>query len=115
MQVFAVLDLGAALERVQLCDAQRFSREIDAGHGGATLRHRLGQHAAAASDVENLASFQRGKACDPLEAHRIDVVQRPHRTLRIPPACGKVTELAQFCLIDVHGANVTSRAPCAFS
>ena len=52
----AVLDAGVAgFERVQLRDLERLGREVDAEHVGAAPRHRVGQDAAAAADVERRA------------------------------------------------------------
>jgi hypothetical protein len=60
--------------------------------------------AAAAADVENAFALQRSQLVDPLEAQRVDRVQRCELAVGIPPAVSKVAEFAQFLRIDVgHG------------
>ena len=87
---------------MQLGDAQAFLAKVDARHLGAAPRHRLGEDAAAAADVEHLLAGEAGGAVDPFQAQRVDLVQRPELALRVPPA---VRELAE---------NFSSSAGSAF-
>jgi hypothetical protein len=41
-------------------------------------------------------------AVDPVQAQRVDVVQRPELALGVPPAVGEFSELLQLCGIGVH-------------
>ena len=91
----------AGLERVQLRHAQRLGGQVDAQHLGAAPRHRIGQDAAAAADVEHPLAAQADQGVDPVQAQRVDLVQRPELAFRVPPAVGQVAELGQFCRIGV--------------
>ena len=91
-----------ALKQVELCHLQRLLREIDAGHARAALRHGLGEDAAAASDIERRFPRERGEPVDPVQAQRIDLVQRLELALRVPPAVRERAEFFQFPGIGVH-------------
>src|SRR4051812_142125 len=97
-------DVGLALQQVELGDAQRFLGEIDAGHRGAARRHRFGEDAAAATDIEHPLAGERRALVDPAQAQRVDVVQRPEFALRVPPP---VRELVN--LLDLGRAGLPAR------
>src|SRR5262245_49568596 len=82
--------------QMQLGDLQRLVGEVDARDPRARARHRLGEDAAAAADVEHVLPFERRVLLDPAQAQRVDLVQRPELALRVPPAVGQVTEFAQL-------------------
>ena len=87
----AVVDvLGAGFERMQLRHLQRLGRQVDAEHVGAAARHRLGEDAAAAADVEHALAAQAGEAVDPVQPQRVDLVQRPEFARRCPTSGGRV-------------------------
>ncbi len=67
-------------------DFQRLFSHIDTGDESALLRHRLGQHAAAATHVEDSLARKGGMLVDPVETYRVDVMQRTHRSFAVPPA-----------------------------
>ena len=99
----AVLDAAAspASSACSCATLQRLGRQVDAQHLGAAPRHRIGQDAAAAADVEHALARQRRDALDPVQAQRIDLVQRPEFAVRVPPAMGQLAELGEF-LRDRH-------------
>jgi hypothetical protein len=55
------------LDRVELRHLERLVGEVDAEHVGAAARHRIGEDAAAAADVENALALERREAVDPVE------------------------------------------------
>src|SRR4029077_11453494 len=81
---------------------QRLFREIDTFDFCTAPRHRLGQDSAAAADVERRFSGELRDAVDPLQAQRIDLVERLELALRIPPAVRERAEFFQFLRIGVH-------------
>ncbi len=96
-----VVHLDAGFERMQLCDLQQVVGEVEPRDQRALARHRFGQQAAAAADVEHLQPGQASRAFDVLQSHRVQVVQRTHFALRIPPATGGRFEAGDFGGIDV--------------
>ena len=96
-----VVDGDTRFNLVQACDRQRSFGHVDAGHGRAGFGHRLGQYAAAAAHVDDPPSRYPGTLADPVETQRIDLVQRPEVSLRIPPARRKRIELGDLRFIDV--------------
>src|ERR1700693_5824909 len=93
-------------------DAQRLVRQVDAGDARAALRHGLGQDAAAAADVEHALAGERRMAVDPLQAQRIDLVQRPELALRVPPAVRELVEFGELCRVRVHAPILANKKPC---
>ncbi len=91
------------LDRVELGHLERLGSEVDAEHVGTTARHRVGKDAAAAADVEDALALQRREAIDPVEAQRIDLMQRPEVALGIPPAVGEVAELGELARVGIGG------------
>jgi hypothetical protein len=81
---------------VQFGDLERLLRQVDAADGGAGAGHRFGQDAAAAADVEHLLAGQRRQLVDPLQAQRVDLVQRPEFGIRVPPAVGEFGKFGDF-------------------
>src|SRR5262249_16180222 len=79
-----------------------FLAEVDSRHLGATARHRLGEDAAAAADVEHLLAGEASGSVDPFQAQRVDLVQRPELALRVPPAVRELREFLEFCGVRVH-------------
>src|SRR5438445_136758 len=117
-----IVDVAVALEAVapaeravghaeQLGDAQRFLGEVDAGDAGATPGHRLGEDAAAATDIEHAFAGEAGTLVDPIEPQRIDFVQRTELALRIPPSRSELAELLELCRIGVHEPLSQKKAP----
>src|SRR5438309_478733 len=81
----AIFDRCGRFELVQARDTERFFRQIDAGDMRAFRRHRFGEDAASASDVENaLVAQLTDDAIDPTEAQRIDLVQRSEFAPGVP-------------------------------
>ena len=103
--------IGLALQEMQLGDAQRFLGQVDAGHPRAARRHRLGEDAAAAADIEDALARKCRSLVDPAEAQRIDVVQRPEFAVWIPPPVRELAELLELCRIGVHAAIVPKKSP----
>src|SRR6185436_4980278 len=92
---------------VQRRDLERPLREVDAHHLRALRRHRLGEDAAAAADVEHaLALEPPGEPLDMAEAQRIDLVQRPEFARGVPPAMRERAEFGDFGGVDVHGTSI---------
>jgi hypothetical protein len=99
---FFVAHRKLAFVQMKLGDAKRPLGSIDTGDFGAAARERFREDAAAAADVEHPCAGEGHVLRDPLQAQRIDVVQRPKFALRIPPAVRKLVELLDFGRIDVH-------------
>src|SRR5690348_158024 len=106
-----VFHLRLALQQMKFGYAQRFFGKVDAGDACAARRHRLGEDAAAAADIEHARARELGAARDPVEPERIDVVQRPELALRIPPAVRELAELRELCRIDVHAPILPKKSP----
>ena len=100
-----------AFLQVQLRHLQRLVRHVDAGDLGAAARHRFGEDAAAAADVEHALAGERGAAVDPVEAQRIDLVQRTELAVRVPPARGELAEFLELGRVGVHRAIVPKKSP----
>src|SRR5690349_22971995 len=64
--------------------------------------HRLGEDSPAAADVERGFPGELCDAVDPVQAQRIDVVQRLELAPRVPPAVRERAEFLQFLRIGVH-------------
>ena len=69
----------------------------------AAPRHRLGEDAAAAADVEHLLAGEAALPVDPVQAQRVDLVQRPELALRVPPAVRELAEFLELGGVGVHG------------
>jgi hypothetical protein len=93
--------LHPGLQRMQARHAQRLGGQVDARHVRRLARHRFGQDAAAAADVEHRLAAQAGQFVDPVQAQRVDLVQRAELAVRVPPAVGQITELGKFLGVDV--------------
>src|SRR4051794_291041 len=96
---------------MQLRDTQAFLAEVDAGDLGAAARHRLGEDAAAAADVEHLLAGEAGGAVDPFQAQRVDLVQRPEFALGVPPAVCELRKLLELCGVGVHAPILETKNP----
>src|SRR3954468_11438196 len=96
---------------MQLRYTQAFLAEIDPGDLGAALRHRLGEDAAAAADVEHLLAGEAGGAVDPFQAQRVDLVQRPELALRVPPAVRELRKFVELGGVGVHGVDSKNKNP----
>src|SRR4051812_1709557 len=96
---------------MQLRDTQAFLAEVDAGDLGAAARHRLGEDAAAAADVEHLLAGKAGGAIDPFQAQRVDLVQRPEFALGVPPAVCELRKLLELCGVGVHAPILETKNP----
>jgi len=98
--------LGTRLHRMQFGHAQRFRRQVDTQHVRSLARHRIGQDAAAATDVQRRLALQAAEAVDPVQSQGIDLVKRLEFTFGIPPAVGQLAELLELFCIDIrHGAQ----------
>src|SRR5258706_897538 len=86
---------------MQLSDLERLLRKVDAGDCGAQPRHRFGEDAAAAADVEHPLAGELREAVDPAEAQGIERMQRQELALRVPPAVRQLAEFRQLCRICV--------------
>ena len=101
----SVCDLEAAFEQVQLRDLERLVGKIDSGDARSARSHAFGKNAAAAAHVEHAPAVERGMRVDPIDAQRIDVVQRFEFAVGIPPAVRELAEFLDLGRIDVdaHG------------
>src|SRR6185369_5788106 len=79
--------------------------------GGAAARHRLGEDAAAAAHVDHLLARQPREAVDPVQAQRVDVVQRLEFARRVPPAMRELAEFVELGLVGVHAAHSPKKNP----
>src|ERR1051325_6327249 len=104
-------DRGVALQQVQLRDAQRLVGEIGARDARAARRHRLGEDAAAAAHIEHTLAREPDALVDPVEAQRIDLVQRTDLALRVPPAMRELAEFLEYRRVGVHRAIVPKKSP----
>jgi hypothetical protein len=75
---------------VKLRHPQRFGGQVDAQHLSPFARHRVGQNAAAATNVEHPFPLEWHQIINPSKTQRIDLMQGSKLTLGIPPAMGKV-------------------------
>src|SRR5439155_4194149 len=91
-----------ALAQVQLRNLQRLIGKVDAFDPGAAPRHRLGEDPAAAADVERGRPGKLRDAGYPVQAQRIDLVERLELALRIPPAVRERARFLQFPGVGVH-------------
>src|SRR5216683_8303762 len=87
---------------MQLRNLQRLIGKVDALDPGAAPRHRLSEDPSAAADVERRRPGQLRDAGYPVQAQRIDLVERLELALRIPPAVRERAEFLQFLRIGVH-------------
>lgn len=71
-----VVDGDAGFQLVQARHRERRFAHVDAGDVGAALGHGFAEDAAAATDVEHLLAGQAGALVDPVDAQRVDVVER---------------------------------------
>src|SRR2546428_808342 len=95
----------------QLGDAQRFLREVDTRDLGAAAGHRFAEDAAAAAHIEHALRPEARALVDPVEAQRIDVVQRAELAVRVPPAMGELAEFLQLCRVGVHRSHCPKKNP----
>ena len=110
----AIVDVDAGLEPVQLRDRERLLRQVDARDAGARMRHRLGEDATAAADVEHVLAGEPTAALrDVVEAQRIDVVQRLELAGRIPPAMRERAELGELRRIGIDVGSLQAILPQA--
>ncbi len=71
-------------------------RQIDALHRRAESRHRFGQDAAAATDVEHALAAEMRMCVDPSEPERIQFMQWLEFGIGIPPTVREIAEFLQF-------------------
>src|SRR6266853_3095533 len=90
---------------MQLRDLQRLFGKVDAFHARPATRHGFGQDTAAAADVERGFPREFSDAGYPVQAQRVDLVERLELALRIPPAVRERAEFFQF-----PGVGVPMRA-----
>ena len=95
---------------MQVRDAERLMRQIDALHARAEPRHRFGQDAAAAADVEHALAGEVRVVVDPAEPDRIQFVQRLELGIRVPPAMREIAEFLEFVGIGVRHVGAVGRA-----
>src|SRR5262249_55843668 len=95
-----------ALVQVQLRDRERLVRQVDSLHARAALRHRLGEDAAAASDVERRLAGEARDAVDPRKPQRVDLVQRLELALRVPPAGRQRAGFFELVGVGVHALHI---------
>ena len=69
-----IVDLGPGFVLMQLRDRQRRFGHINSGDAGAALRHRLGQDAAAAADIDCPGAVELRELANPVEAQWVDLV-----------------------------------------
>ena len=112
----AVVDGEARLRGVGLCHRNVLCRRIGADHRRAEPRQRLTQDAGPAADIEEaqarkaiealrIAAEMLGRAvADVGQPDRIELVQRGHRPVRVPPLAGEPREAGHFVLVDGFGA-----------
>ena len=97
----SIFDARARLELVQARNRQRAFGHIDSGHRGPGLCERLGQNAAAASDVDHPGAVQIDVLPNPVEPQWIDLVQGTEFAFRVPPAGGESVEFGDLGGIDI--------------
>jgi hypothetical protein len=98
----AVIDLLAAFQQMQLGDAEWLFRKVDTGHRGAPYCHAFREQAAATADVEYALAGNADGLVDPVQAKRVDVVQRLELAVRVPPVVSEVAKLFQFGRVSVE-------------
>ena len=90
---------------MQLGYCQRRFAHVDAGHAGAALGHGFAENATAAANVEHLLAGQADAFVDPVDAQRVDVMQRFEFAFTVPPAVGKGFKFGDFGAVDVAHIN----------
>ncbi|MNT63365.1 hypothetical protein D3C72_2011740 [compost metagenome] len=85
-----------------MSDLERLGREVDAQHVGALARHRIGQDAAAAADIDHALARNRRNTVNPFQPQWIDFVQRAEFALQIPPPVCEFRKLGQFGRVCIH-------------
>src|SRR5487761_2176576 len=99
-----VVDARPRFELVQSPSADRLVGESDADAMRARARNRLGEDAAAATDIDDaLAVDSAGDLLDPRKPQWIDVVQRLELAARIPPAVRERRKLGELRRIGIGG------------
>ena len=109
-----VVNIDALLRSMQRRDLYVLVDDIDSRNACSQLRHGFGKNAAAAADVENLQAFKRplnGSATgemptefvlDVLGAEFIEFVQRPERSVAIPPGICEARVELDLARIDSY-------------
>ena len=112
-RTFQIGDFKGRFDQVKLRHFQRPFRKIDSRHRCAQPRHRFGEDAAAAADVEHFPACERRQAVDPAQAQRVEVVQRPELALRVPPAVREFAEFRELGRVCVrrHGLHKQKAPP----
>jgi ribosomal protein L40E len=106
----ALTDRGAALTDRGATAPEIRRRQVDAGHLRAALFHRLGEDAAAATDIGYpLAREAARGVVDPVQAQRIDVVQRLEFAVRIPPSMRERRKFGELGRIGVRARDGSGR------
>ncbi|MNP49247.1 hypothetical protein D3C76_1434220 [compost metagenome] len=86
---------------MQLGDRQRRLAHVDAGDRGAAQGHGFAEDAATATHVQHFLAGQADALVDPVDAQRVDFVQRLELAFAVPPAVGQRFELGDFGAVDV--------------
>ena len=97
----AIIDVQALGSGVTARRLDVFHGRIKAGHLRAKARQRLRQDAAAAADIEYPFARKARVRVDPVEANRIQFMQRFEFGIRVPPAMREIAEFLQFVGIGV--------------
>ena len=75
---------------MELGHLERLVGQVDAKHVATAPRHGIGEDSAPAAYVKHPSSGYGGDTFDPLQAERINFMQRPEFTFQIPPPVGQL-------------------------
>lgn len=96
---------------LEVDDLDEFVREVEADDTGALARHGLGEQSPAAADIHDRESCKRTAPFDVPKTNRVEVVQRAHRTVGVPPAARRRLEAGELGRIDIQLLSHRRRSP----
>jgi hypothetical protein len=99
----------AGVERVQSRHREQVAGHVEAHDARALACHRFGEQSAAAADVEHIEPCKSGGTLDVVEPDRVQVVQRAHLALRVPPAAGGRLEARDLGRVHVRRHDPSPR------
>lgn len=103
-----IIYVQATFQGVQPGHRQRCFAHVDCSDIGASVRHALGQDAAAAADIQHPFAIQLHPLINVVQAQWVDVVQRFEFTLLIPPAVSHGFKFGNFGGVYIKCAHSDS-------
>ena len=97
----SIIDIGARLRLMEAGHGQGSLGHVDTGNRSAVSRHRFGENATAATNIERPAILQARSLPDVIESQRVDFVQWSKLSGGVPPAGSQCVEFRNLGIVNI--------------